>query len=77
MTVLLKDSWLNKLTVGKYNITFHFTDGEAKGTFRVSDQYDTTNPTTGDGIGTVVAVMLTSLAALGSCVLVYRKRFCK
>ena len=77
MTVTLKESYLNKLTVGKYSITFQFTDGEAKGTFRVSDQNDTSNPKTGDSIGTVVAVMLSTLAALGGCVLIYRKHFCK
>ena len=73
-TVTLKTSFLNKLTVGKYKITFQFTDGEAEGTFTVSDQYDTTNPTTGDNIGIVVTVMLASLAALGGCAWVYRKR---
>ena len=65
---------LNKLTVGKYNITVHFADGEAKGTFSVSDKYDATNPATGDSIGLILTVMLTSLAALGGCGYVYSKR---
>lgn len=76
-TVTLKESYLNKLTVGKYKITFEFVDGEANGTFSVSDQYDETNPTTGDSIGLVASVMLVSLAALGGCAYVYRKRFSK
>ena len=75
LTVTLKDSFLKKLTVGKYKILFQFTDGEAAGTFSVSDQYDETNPTTGDSIGVVFGVMLTSLIALGGCALVYRKKF--
>ena len=77
LTVTLKDSFLKKLTVGKYKIVFQFTDGEAAGTFSVSDQYDETNPTTGDSIGLVFGVMLTSLVALGGCAIVYRKKFAK
>ena len=59
--------------MGKYAITFHFADGEAKGSFTVSNQYDATNPTTGDSIFTWVAVMLGSLAALGGAAFVLRK----
>lgn len=73
-TVILKTDFLNKLSVGKYSIAFQFTDGEAEGTFTVSDQYDTTNPTTGDNIGIAVTVMLASLAALAACAWVCRKR---
>lgn len=76
--VTLNTGFLNKLTVGKYTITVHFEDGDAKGSFRVSDQLDTTNPVTGDsGIAAAVTVMLGSLAALGGAAYVYRKRFTK
>lgn len=77
LTVTLKESYLNKLTVGKYNITFQFVDGEAEGTFSVSDQNDDSNPKTGDRIGAVVMVMLGSLAALGGAFFVYRKHIVK
>jgi len=75
--VTLKTSYLNKLTVGKYDITFHFEDGKAEGSFRVSDKYDDTNPTTGDTIGMWAGVMLASLAALSGVYFVYRKRIVK
>jgi len=76
-TVTLSTAFLNKLTVGTYKITIHFADGDAEGTFRVSDKQETTNPTTGDTIGVWFAVMLTSMAALGGAVLSLRKRNCK
>lgn len=62
--VTVNKSYLNKLTVGKYNVTVHFADGDAKGTFTVSNELDTTNPATGDTIGMWIAAAVSSLAVL-------------
>lgn len=74
--VTLNKSYLNKLTVGKYTVTVRFADGQAEGTFLVSNKLDTTNPTTGDesSIGLWVLTGAASLAALGGIMLVMGKK---
>lgn len=74
--VTLNKSYLNKLTVGKYTVTIRFADGQAEGTFSVSNKLDTTNPTTGDesGIGLWVLTGAASLAALGGAALITTRK---
>lgn len=74
-TLTLNKSYLNKLTVGKYALTVQFEDGEAKGTFTVSNDLDTTNPVTADHIGLWLTITAASLAALGGAAYVMRKKF--
>ena len=74
--VTLNKSFLNKLTVGKYTITLRFADGEAEGTFLVSDKLDTSNPVTGDTLnpGLWSLVGAGSLSALGYMALMMSKK---
>jgi len=74
--VTLNQSYLNKLTVGKYTVTIRFADGQAEGTFSVSNKLDTTNPTTGDesGIGLWILTGASALAALGGAALVMTRK---
>jgi hypothetical protein len=74
--VTLNKSYLNKLTVGKYTITVHFADGDAKGTFTVSNELDTSNPATGDTIGMWAGAAVSSLAALMGAAYMMQKK-CK
>ena len=76
-TLTLNKSYLNKLTVGKYDMTVQFEDGEAKGSFTVSNDLDTTNPVTADRnqMGLWLTVTAASLAALGGAAYVMRKKF--
>ena len=75
-TVALKTGYLNKLTVGTYSITIHFEDGDAEGSFTVSNKLDTSNPVTGDPqpIGLWLLTAMGSLAALGSAAYVMSKK---
>lgn len=76
-TLTISKSYLNKLTVGKYNVTVQFADGEAKGNFTVSNDLDTTNPVTADqnNIGLWLTVTAASLAALaGAAYVMGRKK---
>ena len=47
--ITLKETFLQRLELGKYTITLKFTDGEAEGTFKVTAPADDSNPKTGDG----------------------------
>ena len=69
--VTLKKSVLNKLAVGKYTVTIRYADGEATGTFSVSDRLDTTNPVTGDQSNVTMWALLAagSLTGLGAMAL--------
>lgn len=69
--VTLNKSVLNKLAVGKYTLTIRFADGEAEGTFTVSDRLDTTNPVTGDSSNVTLYALLAagSMAGLGAMAL--------
>ena len=73
--VTLKKDFLQKLSVGKHSITILFEDGEAEGSFRVSEGLDATNPETGDdfSMGLWMAVMGLSLAG-GIGMIVFRKK---
>ena len=46
--ITLKETFLQRLDTGRYDITILFTDGEAEGSFRISAPADDTNPKTGD-----------------------------
>lgn len=46
--ITLKETFLQRLDTGRYDITIRFTDGEAEGSFRISAPADDTNPKTGD-----------------------------
>ena len=69
--VALNKSVLNKLAVGKYTIAIRFADGQAEGTFTVSDKLDTTNPSTGDASNVTAWALLAagSLTGLGAMAL--------
>lgn len=73
--VTLKKDFLQKLSVGKHTITILFGDGQAEGSFRVSEGLDATNPETGDdfSMGLWMAVMGLSLAG-GIGMIVFRKK---
>ena len=75
-TLTLNKAYLNKLAVGKYSITVRFADGEAKGSFTVSNDLDTTNPTTGDwyDIGLWITAAAASLAAMAGAAYVMTKK---
>ena len=71
-TVTLKRTFLKALKNGNHTITILFEDGEAAGTFRVTEGLDTSNPETGDTIFLWVTLMTASAAAL---VLLKKKAF--
>lgn len=75
--VTLKHTFLEKLSLGSYTITLHFTDGEATGTFRVAAALDDTNPKTGDGIHLATAILFISLTALIGFGYAYNKKLWK
>lgn len=73
--VTLKKDFLQKLSVGKHTITILFEDGEAQGTFRVSEGLDATNPETGDRFNMGLWMTLMSVSAAGGIGLfVFRKK---
>lgn len=73
--VTLKKDFLQKLSVGNHTVTILFEDGQAEGTFRVSEGLDTTNPETGDNsrIGLWCGIMAITAAA-GTGLIVFRKK---
>lgn len=75
-TLTLNKAYLNKLAVGKYSITVRFADGEAKGSFTVSNDLDTTNPVTGDryDIGLWITAAAASIAAMAGAAYVMAKK---
>lgn len=77
--VTLKNSFLNKLSTGKYSITLHFEDGDATGLFYVAAEEDSSNPKTGDDfpLRTLSAVMFISLTALAGSAFAYFKKLRK
>ena len=74
--VLLKTNFLNKLAVGDYTVTLHFTDGDATGIFTVAAGSDPTNPQTGDTfpLHALTAVLFISLTALIGLAYVHHKK---
>lgn len=66
MVLILKNSFLKLLDVDTYEIVFHFTDGKAEGTFKVSPEADDSNPKTGDQfpLHLLSAVMFVSLTGM-------------
>lgn len=70
-TVTLKRTFLKTLKDGNHDITLLFKDGEAKGTFKVTQGLDTSNPETGDGI----FLWATLLTASATALVVLRKKF--
>ena len=73
-TVTLRTGYLNKLTAGSYTVTIHFADGAAEGSFTVSNRLDTSNPSTGDGIGIWLFTATGSLAALACAAWMTRRK---
>ena len=71
-TVTLKRTFLKTLKDGSHTVTILFADGEANGTFQVTQGLDTSNPETGDTIFLWVTIMTASAAAL---VLLKKKAF--
>lgn len=63
-TVTLKRTFLKTLKNGSHTVTILFEDGEATGTFRVTQGLDTSNPETGDNIALWFTLMTASAAAL-------------
>lgn len=77
-TVLtLKESFLQRLDLGKYTITLEFTDGEAEGTFTVSAPADDSNPKTGDNFHSWTALLFVSLTGIIGTAFAYRKKIFK
>lgn len=74
-TVTLNTAFLNRLTVGKYSIAVHFADGDAEGTFFVSDKLDVTNPVTGDSrnVGLFLFTGFAALSALAGAAFVSKR----
>ena len=75
-TVTLKNAFLKKLPVGNHTITIRFQDGEATGTFRITNELDTTNPQTGDRfpLHALTAVLFISLTGLIGAAFVWFKK---
>ena len=74
--ILLKTNFLNKLAVGDYTVTLHFTDGDATGIFTVAAGQDPTNPQTEDTfpLHALTAVLFISLTGLtGLCYARHKK----
>lgn len=70
-TVTLKRTFLKTLKDGNHDITLLFKDGEAKGTFKVTQGLDTSNPETGDSI----LMWATLLTASAGALVLLKKRF--
>lgn len=70
-TVTLTRTFLKSLKNGSHTVTILFADGEANGTFRVTEGLDTSNPETGDTIFLWVTLMTVSAGAL----VLLKKRF--
>lgn len=75
-TVTLKNSFLKKLPLGSHTITMHFRDGDASGTFQVTDGLDTSNPQTEDTfpLHTLTALLFISLTGLIGAAFVWFKK---
>ena len=63
-TVTLKRTFLKSLENGSHTVTILFADGEAGGTFKVTEGLDTSNPETGDSIFLWATLMTASAGAL-------------
>ena len=77
--ITLKDSFLQRLENGKYTITFHFTDGEAEGRFKVTPPADDSNPKTGDSFAlhSWTAVLFVSLTGIIGSAFAFRRKIRK
>lgn len=73
-TLTLNKAYMNKLAVGKYQITVRFADGEAKGTFTVSNDLDTTNPVTGDQYGITLWITAAAASLAGAAYVMNKKK---
>lgn len=73
-TLTLNKAYMNKLAVGKYDITVRFADGEAKGSFTVSNDLDTTNPVTGDRYGITLWITAAAASLAGAAYLITKKK---
>ena len=74
-TVTLTNDFLKKLSVGKHTVTLVFADGEAEGSFKVSEDLDTSNPETGDSFNMGLWLSLMGLSVAGGMgLLVFRKK---
>jgi len=72
--ITLKQSYLQKLSIGGYTITVVYTDGETSGTFKILAQ--STTPATGDDSNIMLysSVFAVSLAAIIVLLLAQKKR---
>ena len=77
--ITLKDSFLQRLDNDKYTITFHFTDGEAEGRFKVTPPADDSNPKTGDNFAlhSWTAVLFVSLTGIIGSAFAFRRKIRK
>ena len=77
--VTLKETFLQHLELGKHTITFQFTDGEATGTFKVSEPADDSNPKTGDSFAlhSWTALLFVSLTGIIGTAFACRKKIRK
>ena len=71
--VTLNASLLEKLELGEHTIVLHFTDGEAEGTFHISDKLDPTNPSTGDDSHIGMWICLSFISLAGAAVMLSKR----
>lgn len=77
--ITLKETFLQRLDNGKYNITIQFADGEAEGTFKISAPADDSNPKTGDDFALHgwTALLFVSLIGIIGAAFAFRKKLWK
>ena len=77
--ITLKDTFLQHLENGKYDITIQFTDGEAEGRFKITAPADDSNPKTGDSFAlhSWTALLFVSLTGIIGTAFAFRKKIWK
>lgn len=78
-TIQLEDTFLQRLSKGKYTITIRFTDGDAEGSFKITDPADDSNPKTGDRFALKgwTALLFISLTGIIGTGFAFRKKLWK
>ena len=77
--ITLKETFLQRLDLGKYTLTVQFNDGEAEGTFKITAPADDSNPKTGDNFAlhSWSALLFVSLTGIIGAAFAYRKKLWK